>query len=239
MIINLNKLDFQLNAFEPFISSKTMNIHYNILHKNYVNNINLILSKINIDIKYKNIYELTKQIIDINYSKNKLKKNIFDIVKLKNSCLAHLNHSFLWKILINEQTSINNIYDSNFYKQIIKDFGSLEHFIQLLILTSNKLFSNGWCWLIFDLNIKKLKIITTSFHNNPLFLNHNIAILLCIDLWEHAYINDYGLNNLRSGYIKNLVNFINWKKIENLFEKIKNIKKKENFIKQFNILLKN
>lgn len=233
-IMNINnnpykmpKLDFTLSSFKPYISESTLNIHYNVLHANYVNRVNLLLE---VDETIANIFKNRDNFFE---SVNKLKfikKNHQMFIKnhiiFRNAILGHINHNFLWKTLNNNSNSL--ISNESIYKQITKDFGTIEHFQNELINNVCDHFSNGWGWLVWNNKIMKLKIMTTSLHNNPLFISRNLLPIICFDLWEHAYIIDYGIKGLRKQYIIDMFNFINWDVANILFKDIIKLKNNQN-----------
>ena len=59
----------------------------------------------------------------------------------------------------------------------------------------------------------KLKILTTANQDTP--LAGNLAPVLVIDVWEHAYYLKY--KNLRGKYLENIWQIINWAKVEELY----------------------
>ncbi|QJC38164.1 superoxide dismutase [Mn] [Enterobacteriaceae endosymbiont of Donacia marginata] len=201
MSYKLPSLLYEYSDLEPFFDTKTMEIHHQKHHQNYINNTNLILNKNNIkDIKInKLIANLDKLSIPSS------QKNF-----LRNNAGGHANHSFFWKIL-KKNTQPNNII-LNILK---KEFSNLENFKKRFEKKALNFFGSGWIWLVKKKNI--LKIITTINQDNPLMNNNDISIdipIIGLDLWEHAYYLKY--QNQKNLYLKAFWNVLNWDKITQL-----------------------
>ena len=53
--------------------------------------------------------------------------------------------------------------------------------------------------------------MNTANADNPITLGYNL--LLCLDVWEHAYYLDY--QNRRKEYVNEFFNYINWHFVAN------------------------
>lgn len=103
------ELPYKLNQLEPYYNFETLNIHYNILYKGYVDNYNKIQE------------ELIKAREENNFNSIKcLEKNL----SFQGSGVI-LHELFFTNItpMISQ-----NIINQKLYNQILKDFGSLEIF---------------------------------------------------------------------------------------------------------------
>lgn len=78
-----------------------------------------------------------------------------------------------------------------------KHFGSYDELKDNLFLEAMKLHGSGWIYLAYDGSIKTIK-------------NHEVRndILVLFDLWEHAYILDYGSDKKK--YLNDYCKIINW-----------------------------
>jgi Fe-Mn family superoxide dismutase len=190
----LPKLDYEFDSLEPFIDSKTMEIHYTKHHQAYIDKLNLALEKYP-DLQKLKIEELIKNL-------TKIPEEIR--TQIKNHGGGHLNHSFFWKLLKKDvvvNQDLNNV--------IKKEFSSFENFKKLFIDESLKLFGSGWSFLV--INKHKLEIVTLSNQDSPLTLGK--IPILGIDLWEHAYYLKY--QNKRADYLEAIFNVINWNNVYN------------------------
>ncbi|MDX8431644.1 MAG: Fe-Mn family superoxide dismutase [Candidatus Algichlamydia australiensis] len=101
--------------------------------------------------------------------------------------------------------------DSNspLYKAIVSDFGSYESWKKDYIATG-MMRGIGWVILYRDPKNRRLQNIWIEEHD----LGHIAGgtPILIMDVWEHAYITQFGLD--RAGYINTFFQNINWKEVE-------------------------
>lgn len=182
-------LDYNKDVLEPYISSNTMNFHYDKHLGTYISNLNKLIK----GTVFEN-YNLEKIIIQSSHSK--------DTLGIFNNSAQIYNHNFFFKCLKK---------DSNveFPKKLLYTFKSKEKFLEEFKVVANSVFGSGWVWLVKEAG--EYKIVKTSNADNP--IAHNQTAILTLDLWEHAYYLDY--QNRRADYIDNFVNnLINWKFVE-------------------------
>ena len=109
------------------------------------------------------------------------------------------------------------------------DFGSLEGWQKEFSNHAEFLFGNGWTWLIRN-EEGKLQIINTTNGASPIYhsgivkkdplsipslLGQKIYArvpLLCLNLWQHAYLLDFGMHKL--DYVSTFFQFIDWQKVD-------------------------
>jgi len=196
---SLPPLSFATNALNPYLDTKTVELHYNLLHKAYVDNLNKALS-------------------GTPWEKSSLKELFINgsklPVKIKNMAGGYWNHSFYWYCLT-LPTPIKTVPEP-ISSSIIKDFGSVEGFKNHFKEEALNLFGSGWVWLIQD-KTGKLVIVTTPNQDNPMmdFSPVQGKPLLTCDLWEHAYYLQY--QNHRGDYIDAFWNLVDWDKVNDLF----------------------
>lgn len=200
VLFKLPKLNYSYDALEPFIDTKTMEIHYTKHHQTYINNLNTVLNKYKI---------FNKDLEDLLKNVSSLPNEEIQKIVLNNGG-GHFNHSFFWTILKLNET-LNDAFQIN--QLIKKTFGNLENFKNQLTEKAKSLFGSGWAWLICDFQ-NNLKIINTPNQNTVLNIGHP---LLGIDLWEHAYYLSY--QNRRIDYIEAFYNVINWSQVEQYLQK--------------------
>ncbi len=98
---------------------------------------------------------------------------------------------------------------------INRDFGSLENW--MADMTAAGLSARGWVILSYDLADKSLHNYSADAHNVGLIVG--TIPLITLDVYEHAYFIDYGVN--RKGYIEAFFKNLNWKKIDEIAEEHK------------------
>jgi len=191
MLYTLPPLPYEQNALEPYISAETISYHYGKHHQAYVNNLNKLIESS--PLKGKSLEEVIMQ----------SDGGIF------NNSAQVWNHTFYWNCLTPNPISPSD----TFVKEIEKNFGSFDAFLEQLKNSAVTLFGSGWAWLVYEAG--SLKIIQTS--NADLPMRHDQVALLTIDVWEHAYYIDY--RNDRAKYVEQVLkNLINWKFVEENFE---------------------
>jgi superoxide dismutase, Fe-Mn family len=202
------ELPYQLNEFEPIISKKTMNIHFQFLNK-YENELESILKnckKLNLEeFTLEEFMEKYHNIPEINQSKHQ---------DINNYGGGLLNYNLFLRILGKEK----KLEENEKIKDVLIDkFSSIENFQKELIEkclepVDFRFLNSYWVWLVID-ERKNLKFIKTSYQNYPQFFNLKPIIGIC--LWNHAYLIDYELDKKK--YVSNLLSILNWKEIEDIY----------------------
>ncbi|MBI4155455.1 superoxide dismutase [Candidatus Woesearchaeota archaeon] len=196
----LPKLSYSYDALEPFIDTKTMEIHHTKHHQTYVDKLNVALEK-HSELFDKDLKELIKNI-------NLVPEDIRTAVK--NHGGGHLNHSLYWQIMTSDKKERK--FEGKIADEIKKIFGSYDEFKKKLTEVALGVFGSGWAWLV--VSNGKLEIISTPNQDSPLIQNK--IPILGIDVWEHAY---YILRqNRRNDYVEAFFNVINWKKVNENFK---------------------
>ncbi len=198
---SLPKLTYSYSALEPYIDEATMKIHHTKHHTAYVDNLNKALSG------HKGF--LSKTIENLLAEIDKVPQNIRQTVI--NHGGGHANHTLFWKIMSPNGGGKPN---GSVLKAIEKTFKSFENFKEQFTEKAMSVFGSGWAFLIVTKD-KSLSLKRHSFQNSP-YMHGNIPIL-GIDVWEHAYYLKY--QNRRVDYIKAWWNIVNWKKVEENFNK--------------------
>lgn len=98
-------------------------------------------------------------------------------------------------------------------KMIEKDFGSFEKWKEDMVATG--ISARGWAILCFDFKDDKLHNYGSDAHNVGAVWG--CAPLVALDVYEHAYFMDYGVN--RKDYLAAFFKNLNWDFVENLVTK--------------------
>lgn len=196
----LPDLPYDFNALEPVISAEIMQLHYSKHHNAYVTNLNAALEK-------------ACEARD----KGDLETMIALQQAIKFNGGGHVNHSIFWTNLAPVGKGGGEAPKGELLKAIQKDFGTLESFIEKFSALTTGIQGSGWGWLGYNKALGQL-VMTTCANQDPLSTQGYIP-LLGIDVWEHAYYLQY--KNVRADYVKNIWKIINWKNVEERFNKVK------------------
>ena len=197
----LPKLPYAYDALEPYIDAKTMEIHHTKHHQTYVDKLNGAIKGTHFE--NMDVNELLKKI-------NEVPENIRTAVR--NHGGGHSNHSFFWQIMAPDAGGEphGNVGDA-----IKHTFGGFDKFKEELTNAGLNRFGSGWAWLV--LNNGKLEVYSTANQDSPIM--EGKVPILGVDVWEHAYYLKHTSN--RGAYLKEWWNVVNWKKVNELFEKAK------------------
>lgn len=196
----LKPLTYSYDALEPYISSRTVDIHYNKHAKNYLNKLNSVLKELDYDFKLP-LEQLVVNIEDFPIAKRD------DILYNAGGVLNH-------DLYFSNITPKRNIYPKGKLLEAIEnEYGSFENFKTEFIKKANILVGSGYTFLVVN-NDKKLEIINTSNQETPYI--YGLTPIMTIDLWEHAYYLDY--QNRRSDYINNFFEIIDFEVVGKLYE---------------------
>jgi len=193
-----NDLPYDADAFEPFIDSRIMKLHYGKHHKGY-------FKKFINAIDGTSANGLTPELIFANVSEYS--------VAVRNNGGGYYNHWMFWTNLSPESTEKSD----QFKNALVEDFGSVEAFKQEFSSAAKSQFGSGWAWLIV-LPGNHLAVVSTPNQDNPLMdiVPEQGIPILTIDVWEHAYYLQY--ENRRAEYVDNFWKIIDWNVVSERYE---------------------
>lgn len=189
MRFQLPTLQYELNALEPFISSRTMETHYGKHHKGYIDKTNMLLEAPTAWQEELTLEEVVRT----------------SSGPLFNNAAQAWNHTFFWLCLRPANTAKENLPSADVIEAINETFGSFERFRQVFSLKAAEVFGSGWVWLVKDRR-DRVEVVTSSNGDNPI-VDGDVP-LLTLDVWEHAYYLDY--QNQRPKFIEGFWNLVNW-----------------------------
>ena len=200
MAFKLPDLNYGYSDLEPFIDSKTMEIHHSKHHQGYTNNLNNAIEGTNFQ---------EMGIIDL------LKSMDMNNAALRNNGGGFYNHSLFWSIIGPNKGGTPNGEISD---KINSYFGSFDSFKELFSKAAASRFGSGWAWLCVK-NDGTLEVCSTANQDNPLMPNMGCGgtPILGIDVWEHAYYLNY--QNRRPEYISAFFNIIDWESVSEIYKK--------------------
>jgi Fe-Mn family superoxide dismutase len=193
MAHSLPSLPYDLNALEPTIDAKTMEIHHGKHHQAYVDNLNKALD---------GTPWADRDVEDVIQNLDAIPEETRAAVR--NNGGGHANHSLFWQIMKPKgggdpsgalETAINSTFgDADALRAELNDAGV-------------KRFGSGWTWLALDGG--NLVVMSTPNQDSPLM--EGKTPILGIDVWEHAYYLRY--QNRRPDYLASWWDVVNWEEI--------------------------
>ena len=191
MPFTLPSLPYATNALEPAIDTMTMEIHHGRHHKAYVDNLNKALEA-QPALAAKSIDQLMRDI-----------KQVPDGIRqaVINNGGGHANHSLFWTIMA---AGAGGKPTGPLADDIAKTFGDFAAFQTQIKQAGLTQFGSGWAWLVFADG--KLQVTKSANQDSPLMTGQ--AVILGVDVWEHAYYLKY--QNNRGNYLDAWWNVVNW-----------------------------
>ena len=179
------------------ISDKQIDYHFETHYKGYVNKLNEIWEKLP------------------NADRSKANQNYSEFRELKLEETFNFDGSLLHETYFANLAKEHAPVSESFKKQVEKDFGSYEKWVEDFKATGVAFM--GWSLCVFDLNTGKLRNIGADVHNtNGIW---NAILVLALDVYENAYYTDYGPK--RAPYLDAFLKNVRWPDVEQRLEKAK------------------
>ena len=198
MAHTLPALGYALDALEPHIDAKTMEIHHGKHHNAYVTNLNAAIAG-KAELEAKSVEDL---IADLSAVPEDIRGAV------RNNGGGHVNHSFFWKVIAPGGATAPS---GELAAAIDKAFGSFDAFKEAFAKAGATRFGSGWAWLVKNAD-GTLSVGSTANQDTPLMGKAVAGIegtpVLGLDVWEHAYYLHY--QNRRPDYIAAFWNVVNW-----------------------------
>ena len=188
-MFTLITLPYGLDALDPVISARTLTFHHGKHLQAYVDNLNKLLPGSGLE-------ELPLEEI-VAKSSGALFNNAGQV----------LNHEMYFAQFTPGGRAL--AAESPLFKQIVKQWGSLEAFQDEFVAKGVGLFGSGWVWLS-AAEDGTLVITQEPGAGNP--VTRGLKPLLTFDVWEHAYYLDY--QNRRADHLKSLWKILDWTVVE-------------------------
>ena len=190
MSFQLPDLNYNHDALEPYIDSKTMQIHHGKHHAGYTTKLNAAIA--GTDLESKSIEEILNS-LDMNNS------------AVRNNGGGYYNHCLFWEVM---SPNGGGIPVGSLISAIDKSFGSFDEFKSRFSNAAGTRFGSGWAWLCVGSD-GNLEVCSTPNQDNPLMPGEcGKTPILGLDVWEHAYYLNY--QNRRPDYVEAFFNVIDW-----------------------------
>jgi len=180
----------QLKGFD----AELLNMHFK-LYQGYVKNTNGLLQSLS---------SLALKGKDSSYEYGALKRRLgweFDGMRLHEYYFSNMGPS-------------ERDMEGAFSKMITKHFGSFEKWKQEYMATGS---IRGIGWVILYYDTRENRLMNTWINEHDLGHLSGCIPLLVMDVWEHAYITQFGLDRMK--YMETFFENINWKEVESRFAK--------------------
>jgi superoxide dismutase, Fe-Mn family len=221
----LPALPYPYDALEPWIDMRTMQIHHGKHHQAYVDNLNKALDEEAGKKPSENAPPPSKTATPDNATLWADLEARFEHISgapvaIRNNGGGHWNHTFFWEIMRpTAKSPAPNEPSGVLLTDINATFGSFAQMKEQFNKAAKERFGSGWAWLIMQNG--KLAITSTANQDNPLMDVADVKgrPILGLDVWEHAYYLKY--QNVRTDYITNFWNVIDWDAVNKHYLKAK------------------
>ncbi|WP_321883603.1 superoxide dismutase [Paraburkholderia bannensis] len=194
----LPDLPYAVDALEPHIDTRTMEIHHSKHHQAYVNNLNAALE--GTEFQDLPVETLIARI-----------ESLPEALRLavRNNGGGHANHSLFWAVM---SPRGGGEPDGALRAAIDADLGGFEAFKEAFTKAALTRFGSGWAWLSVNRE-GKLVVESSGNQDSPLMagLMSGNTPVLGLDVWEHAYYLKY--QNRRPEYIGAFYNVVDWQEV--------------------------
>ena len=203
MAYSLPELPYALDALEPNIDAKTMEIHHGKHHNAYVTKLNGAIE--GTDLGSKSIEDLVADLASVPADKRGA---------VRNNGGGHANHSLFWTVM---GPGKGGAPSGDLAAAIDAAFGSFDAFKEQFAAAAATRFGSGWAWLYVEAG--ELKVGSTANQDSPLMGAEIAGIsgtpVIGLDVWEHAYYLNY--QNRRPDYIAAFWNAVDWDAVATRF----------------------
>ena len=199
MAFILPSLPYSNDALEPYIDSKTMEIHHGKHHNGYTSKLNAATA--GTELENKSIEDILKN-MNMNNS------------ALRNNGGGYFNHCLFWESI---SPNGGGLPSGNLLDAINLTFESYESFKNAFSNSAATRFGSGWAWLCVHPG-GKVELCSSANQDNPLMPGIGCGgyPILGLDVWEHAYYLNY--QNRRPDYINAFFKLINWSNVNKLYD---------------------
>ena len=188
----LPDLGYPVDALEPHIDARTMEIHHGKHHAAYTANLNVALEE------YPFLHDKSARALlsDLHAVPESVRAAV------RNNGGGFLNHDFFWKLMAPGGASEPQ---GEFAAAIDDAFGSFDGFKGRFAAAAATRFGSGWAWLAVGRD-GSLEVLSTPNQDTPVMEGKSPVV--GIDVWEHAYYLNY--QNRRPDYVAAFWNVVNW-----------------------------
>jgi len=188
-----------MDALEPVIDARTVEIHYTKHHTTYLKNLNAALDAY----QEFSIQPLEILLRDLQVLPEGIRTAV------KNNGGGVYNHNLYWMSMC---PGMGGEPVGTVASAISQQFGSMDKFKDQFEKAGLTRFGSGYAWLSKQPG-GTLIIHSTANQDTP--LAEGLTPLLVVDVWEHAYYLKY--QNRRAEYLASWWSIVNWQEVERRF----------------------
>lgn len=193
------KLSYSFSDLVPSFSYETLFAHYNNYYLKYLENLNKTIEE------YANIHNLSLD--EILFNSNLLPENLSKDISFYAGGVY--NHQIYFESM-GKKNSL--LLDCPLKNKLILIYGTIDNFLAEFKKMCLAFRGSGYVYLVCN---EHNELSLFSVVNQDTTVPFNLCPLMCIDLWEHAYINDFGTD--KEKYIDTFITLINWEMISNKY----------------------
>lgn len=201
----LPSLPYEYAAYEPFLDAETIQAHYQMYFQEWIHRLNVALDG------YPALHAMSP--VQLGNMALRLPPELKeDIVQGSGALFWHTLYFEMLRPPENEWYVSEPENDAA--RLLRKEYGSINGFLYEIRQAALRITGSGWVWVYIERGKRgtpRIGIGTVPDHGIPELTRH-VMPLLCVDLWEHAYLRKYGTN--RSGYINAWCRCVNWEKLD-------------------------
>ena len=204
MTHTLPSLAYSVDALEPHVDARTMEIHHGKHHQTYIDKLNGALEN-HAELNSNSVENLISDL-------SRIPEDIRGAVR--NNGGGHYNHTFFWQCI---SPNGGGIPSGELASAIDSSFGNLDSFKNEFTQAGLTRFGSGWAWLI-KKEDGSLAVTSTPNQDNPIMQGVTDQCgtpIIGLDVWEHAYYLNY--QNRRPDYISAFWNIVDWDRANTLF----------------------
>ncbi|EFJ53026.1 superoxide dismutase [Fe] [Volvox carteri f. nagariensis] len=192
--VELKAPPYPLDALEPHMSKRTLELHWGKHHRAHVDNLNKQIE--GTPLAGKSLEEIFLNI----YRGGAYRNNI----PVFHNAAQAWNHTFFWESM---KPNGGGAPTGMLAEAIARDFRGFDNFKAYFRHAGMNQFGSGWAWLNTN-ESGKLMIFNTPDAMNPL-VETKLRPILTVDVWEHAYYIDF--QNRREDYLNTFIEkLIDW-----------------------------
>jgi len=195
------RLPYSFNAFEPNLSERTLKNHYEGHYLRYLKQLNKLLVNQNFSFSYQAPF---------------LYRNIdaFPIL-VRDDILFQvggvLNHELYFQSISPKKIEVPEPLKT----KLAEKYGGVEQFEDRFFALAEELPGSGYTFLAVNTS-KDLVLLNLANQDSPYMFG--MTPILAFDVWEHSYYLDY-LNH-RAQYLENMIPFLNYQNMNQLYEQV-------------------